>query len=123
MKKLSAFALALSLCLSVFAFAGAQEAPGAADRRAVVSLDAEGRIRQIDVFSDEALKWRLSSLSWSAPKEVLPGVWLFGKSETETAVDGNPVKVVTRFDGIKVNTPLDESVFDAAHVFGKASGL
>lgn len=97
------------------------DAPAASGKRAVVALDAEGRVRQLDVFSDADLRWRLASFSWDAPKEVLPGVWLFAKTATETAVDGNPLRVVSRFDGLRANTAIDEGVFDAVKVFGSGT--
>ena len=100
-----------------FAF---RDAPPQSGKRAVVSFDEKGRIRAIDVFSDEELKWRLASFGYDAPREVLPGVWLFGRTTAETAIDGTPVKVVSLFDGLKANAEVDESVFDAEKAFGKA---
>lgn len=99
---------------TVFRLGGAPaDAPG----RALVSLDAEGRVRALDLFSDADLRWRAASYAWDAPVEVLPGVWLFGRSTAETAVDGRPVALTTRFDNLRANQPLDPDAFDAAKAF------
>lgn len=101
---------------TVFLF---RDAPAGAPGRAVVSLDAAGRVRAVDLFSDEALRWRVASYSWDAPVEVLPGVWLFARATAETAVDGAPVALATRFDALRANQPLDAGRFDPEQVFGE----
>lgn len=99
---------------AVFKLAGAApDAPG----RAVVSLDGNGRIRAIDIFGDESLRWRIVTYTWNAPVEAVPGVWLFGRSSTETAVDGRPVTVHTRFDNLRANEAIAPETFDAKKVF------
>ncbi|MBQ9726736.1 MAG: hypothetical protein IJV65_04445 [Kiritimatiellae bacterium] len=92
-------------------------APPDAPGRALVSLDGQGRIRAVDLFADADLRWRVASYAWDAPVEVLPGVWLFGRSTAETAVDGKPVALSTRFDNLRANRPLDPGLFDAAKAF------
>lgn len=86
--------------------------------RTVVSLDDTGRIRAVDLFADADLRWRIASYVWDVPSEVLPGVWLFGRSTAETAVNGTPVALTTRFDNIRVNQDLDPDVFNADKAFG-----
>ncbi len=49
--------------------------------------------------------------------EVLPGVWLFSRSTAETIVDGQPLALATRFDGLLANQALDPDVFDAEKAF------
>ena len=93
-------------------------APPDAPVRALVSLDAEGRVRAVDLFADAGLRWRAASYAWDAPVEVLPGVWLFGRSTAETVVDGRPVALSTRFDNICANAEIDPGLFDAETVFG-----
>ena len=99
---------------TAFRFKGA---PPGAPGRAVVSFDAEGRVRAVDLFADADLRWRVASYAWDAPVEVLPGVWLFGRATAETAVDGRPVALSTRFDGIRANAALDPDLFDAEKAF------
>lgn len=89
--------------------------------RALVSLDEAGRVRAVELFADADFRWRLASYAWDAPVEVLPGVWLFGRSSAETAVNGTPVTLATRFDNLRVNQDLAPDVFDAEKVFGKAA--
>lgn len=99
---------------TVFRLRGAPpDAPG----RALVSLDAAGRVRAVDLFSDAALRWRAASYAWDAPVEVLPGVWLFGRATAETAVDGSPVALSTRFDNLRANGDVDPDLFDADKAF------
>ena len=97
-----------------FRFLGA---PPEAPARAVVSLDGAGRVRAVDLFSDEACRWRVASYAWEAPVEVLPGVWLFARATAETAVDGQPVALATRFDNLLANQALDPALFDAEKAF------
>ena len=98
----------------VFHLAGsAQDSPG----RAVVSFDDSGRIRALDIFGDADLRWRIVSYAWNAPVEAVPGVWLFGRSSTETAIDGRPAILQTRFDNLRANEPVDPETFDAKKVF------
>lgn len=92
--------------------------PPDSGKRALVSMDAAGRIREIDVFSDAGARWRIASFSWDSPVEAIPGVWLFGKETAESAIDGKPVSAVSRFEAIRANSPIDESAFDAEKVFG-----
>lgn len=99
---------------TVFRFRDA--APDGAGR-ALVSLDDAGRVRAVDLFSDADLRWRVASYSWEAPAEVLPGVWLFGRSTAETSVDGRPVALSSRFDGFRANGTVDPDVFDAEKAF------
>lgn len=99
---------------TVFRIAGA---PPEATPRAVVSLDGAGRVRAVDLFSDEACRWRVASYAWDAPVEILPGVWLFSRSTAESIVDGQPLALATRFDGLLANQALDPDVFDAEKAF------
>lgn len=99
---------------TVFRFLGA---PPEATTRAVVSVDEAGRIRAVDVFLDEACRWRVASYAWDAPVEVLPGVWLFSRTTAETLVDGKPLALATRFDNLRANQPLDPDLFDAEKAF------
>lgn len=92
---------------------GFRDAPAGSSGRALVSLDAEGRVRAVDFFSDPDLRWRVASHAWNAPVEALPGVWLFARSVAETAVDGRPVAVETRYDNLRVNEALDPDTFAA----------
>lgn len=101
---------------TVFRFLGA---PPEATARAVVSLDEAGRVRAVDLFSDEACRWRVASYAWDAPVEVLPGVWLFARATAETAVDGKPLALATRFDNLLANQALDPALFDAEKAFGE----
>ena len=99
---------------TAFRFLGAPpDAPG----RALVSFDGEGRVRAVDLFSDADLRWRVASHSFDAPVEVLPGVWLFARTTAETVVDGKPVALTTRYDGLRANQPLDPDAFDAEKAF------
>ena len=91
------------------------ESPG----RALVSLDDVGRVRAVDLFADADLRWRLASYAWDAPVEVIPGIWLFGRSTVETAVNGTPVSLTTRFENLRANQALAPGVFDADKAFGK----
>lgn len=86
--------------------------------RALVSLDGAGRVRAIDIFADANLRWRIASYTWDMPSEVLPGVWLFGRSATETAVNGTPVLLTTHFDNLRANQELDPDIFSADKTFG-----
>ena len=92
-------------------------APPEATVRAVVSLDGAARVRAVDLFSDEACRWRVASYAWDAPVEVLPGVWLFSRSTAETVVDGRPLALATRFDSLLANQSLDPGLFDAEKAF------
>ena len=91
----------------------APDSPG----RAIVSLDEAGRVRAVDLFADADLRWRVASYSWDVPNEVLPAVWLFGRSTVETAVNGTPVALTTRFDNLRANQNLDPDLFNAEKVF------
>ena len=93
------------------------DAPG----RALVSLDEAGRVRAVEVFADADFRWRLATYTWDAPVEVLPDVWLFGRATAESAVNGTPVTLTTRFDNLRVNQAIDSDLFDADKVFGKAA--
>lgn len=98
----------------VFKLAGSEpDAPG----RAVVSLDGVGRIRALDIFGDADLRWRIVTYTWNAPVEAMQGVWLFGRSSTETAIDGRPATVHTRFDNLRANGAVAPETFDAKKVF------
>ncbi len=101
---------------TAFRFLGA---PPEATARAIVSLDAAGRVRAVDLFSDEAFRWRVASYAWDAPVEVLPGVWLYARATAETSVDGKPVALSTRFDNLRANQPIDPDLFDAEKAFGR----
>ena len=57
-----------------------------ASGRALVSLDGAGRVRAVELFADAEFRWRLATYTWDSPVEVLPGVWLFGRSTAETAM-------------------------------------
>ena len=92
-------------------------APPEATARAVVSLDEAARVRAVDLFSDEACRWRVASYAWDAPVEILPGVWLFSRATAETVVDGKPLALATRFDSLLANQVLDPDIFDAKKAF------
>ena len=92
----------------------APDAPG----RAIVSLDEAGRVRGVDLFADTGFRWRVASYAWDVPVEVAPGVWLFGRASAETAVDGHPVTLLTRFDHLRANQELDPDLFNAERAFG-----
>ena len=89
----------------------------AAAAATVVSFDAEGRVVRLEAFADESRTALLASLSFEAPAEALPGVWLFGREVFETSVDGRPVRTVSRFDRIRANEALPPSVFDPKAFF------
>ncbi len=95
----------------------APESPG----RALVSLDELGRVRAVDLFADADFRWRLAAYVWDAPVEVLPGVWLFGHSSAETAANGQPIALTTRFDNLRVNQKLPPDLFDAEKAFGESA--
>ena len=99
-----------------FRLIGAKDDAG---RRALVSLDEAGRIRAVDFFADADLRWRVASYAWESPVEILPGVWLFRRSTVETAVNGQPVAIASRFDKFRVNQELDPGLFDGDKIFGK----
>jgi hypothetical protein len=86
-------------------------------RRALVSVDEVGRIRAVNLFADANCRWRIASYAWDLPTEVLPGVWLFGRSSVETAVNGTPVTLTTRFDNLRVNQDLAPELFNADKAF------
>ena len=87
-------------------------------RRALVSVDDAGRIRAVNLFADADCRWRVASYAWDNPTEVLPGVWLFARSTVETAVNGTPVTLTTRFDNLRANQELAPELFDADKAFG-----
>ena len=77
----------------------------------VVSFDAEGRVVRLEAFADESRTAMLGSLSFESAVEAAPGAWLFGREVFETAVDGRPVRTVSRFDRLRVNEALPPSIF------------
>lgn len=95
-----------------------QTAPaGTASATTVVSFDAEGRVVRLEAFADESRTAMLGSLSFESAVEAVPGAWLFGREVFETAVDGRPVRTVSRFDRLRVNEALPPSIFDPKAFF------
>ena len=91
--------------------------PPAAPFATVVSFDAEGRVVRLEAFADESRTALLATLSFESPVEAVSGAWLFGREEFETAIDGRPVRTVSRFDRLRVNEDLPPSVFDPKAFF------
>jgi len=89
----------------------------AAAAATVVSFDAEGRVVRLEAFADESRTALLATLSFESPVEAVSGAWLFGREVFETAIDGRPVRTVSRFDRLRVNEELPPSVFDPKAFF------
>ncbi|MBR4615593.1 MAG: hypothetical protein IKO55_08310 [Kiritimatiellae bacterium] len=86
---------------------------------ALLSFDSLGRVARIDFTAESADNGKgeaeavgMSSAYFKAPKEVLPGVWLFQRVEAETSIGGNKVVAVSRFDRFVVNDEMPDAVFD-----------
>ncbi len=89
----------------------------AAAAATIVSFDAEGRVVRLEAFADESRTALLATLSFESPVEAVSGAWLFGREVFETAIDGRPVRTVSRFDRLRVNEELPPSVFDPKAFF------
>ena len=89
----------------------------AAAAATIVSFDAEGRVVRLEAFADESRTALLATLSFESPVEAVSGAWLFGREVFETAIDGRPVRTVSRFDRLRVNEELPPSIFDPKAFF------
>ncbi len=95
------------------------EANGRTIVAAAVSFDELGRVARIDFFPDGPAdaEHPHSSAFFRGAFEVLPGVWLFRRVETETTLSGRTFKAVSRFDKFEVNGVLPTSLFDPKAFF------
>ena len=86
---------------------------------AAVSFDDLGRVARIDFFPDgpEDADHPRSAAVFRGALEVLPGIWLFRRVETESVLSGRNIKTVSRFDKFEANSDLPDSLFDPKSFF------
>ena len=95
------------------------EADGHAVVMAAVSFDDIGRVARIDFYPDGPAdaEHPRSSAVFHGAFEAIPGTWLFRRVETESAVAGRAIKMVSRFDNFEINANLPASLFDPKAFF------
>ena len=84
---------------------------------AAVSFDELGRVARLDFAAADGAAAGRSSVTFRAPFEALPGVWLFRRTETEATVGGRTLRMVSRFDKFEVNGDLPAAIFDPKSFF------
>lgn len=84
---------------------------------ATVSFDEFGRVARLDFAAADGAAAGRSSVTFRAPFEALPGVWLFRRTETEATVGGRTLRMVSRFDKFEVNGDLPAAIFDPKSFF------
>lgn len=84
---------------------------------AQLSLDGEGRPAELAFWPGAPEGKAAESVRFETPLEVLPGAWVFRRQVRETTVDGKSVQAVSRFDDLRVNLDIPDSVFCASTYF------
>lgn len=84
---------------------------------AVLSLDEQGRLAQLDIFDSPAQTKLRSKTEFSAFQEVLPGVWIACHQLSKATFAGVERQETTRVDNITANHPIPASLFVAEPFF------
>jgi hypothetical protein len=77
----------------------------------VLSVDATGRLAQIEFFDEEACSHKVAEYRFDQFKEVLPGVWIPLLHQVWLDSGGVVTRETTRIDHIEVNVPAAENLF------------
>lgn len=84
---------------------------------AELCLDGEGRPAEVDFWPGAPEGPPAERVLFESPEQVVPGGWVFRRQIRETTVDGKTIRTVSRFDDLRVNTDLPDSVFSATTYF------
>lgn len=78
----------------------------------VLSLDGAGRLARIEVFENSAMQRLVAATTFSAYREILPGVWFAFVQKTEVRLRGKTRTETLRIGDLKVNGELPTALFD-----------
>lgn len=78
----------------------------------VLNCDPTGRLARVDYFKSPAMESSMASTTYSQFQLVTNGCWLALRQQTTAVAGTNTITETRVFDAMRVNQPLDASLFD-----------
>lgn len=84
---------------------------------AELRIDGNGRPVELALWPGAPEGIPAELVRFESPEEIVPGGWVFRRQIRETRVAGKTIRTISRFDDLRVNTDLPDSIFSASTVF------